>query len=693
MKKLILRGSLALIVLGAAYGAYRFFQQLPQRQQQIATTVVRQSDVVIRSYARGELRAVRSAMLIAPNLFGTVQVTRLAPLGGLAKEKDLIAEFDDSEVRSRLEEKQLELDQLDEQLKKALADQAIRNNQDLVELLRSRYSVRRADLEVKRAELKSAIDQKKDLLTLEEARRRLKQLESDIQSRLQQSEAELAVLREKKNKGLLELKREQQRLMQVKLLAPMSGLVAIRQSRPMGVFFAGMQLPDIREGDQVFPGTPVADVLDLSELEVAAKVGELDRANLHEGQDVLMQLDAVAGKRFHGKIKSMSGTASANVWSGDPAKKFDVVFSVDMKELLTGLGAKPEQIRKVLETAEQNRKKPLVVTMMSSMMGGSGGAPGGLPGEPGGQAGAVMVQMGPGATGGSEAAGMAGQEGGSAREGRGGRGGRGGTQGGAEGQGERRTMRFGGQMSEEDQKKVREALEKALGGRNMRDLSPEERQQVIAKIQETVKLPAMAKPAAAGAGQQGGGAGTAGATVTAVPGAPGEGRRAMASGAGGPGGTGGSGDASGPPRGFGMGSSPQFSDKDLENAKLPPPPEEDSQLEVLLRPGLLADVEIIVEKIPNAIHIPVQAVFEKEGKPVVYVKVANTFEPRVIKPLKRSESTMVIAEGLKAGEILALADPTARKGEEGKSRNQPAAQAPACRWAAGRGRLAGRQVE
>jgi multidrug resistance efflux pump len=670
MKKLILRGSLALIVLGAAYGAYRFFQQLPQRQQQIATTVVRQSDVVIRSYARGELRAVRSAMLIAPNLFGTVQVTRLAPLGGLAKEKDLIAEFDDSEVRSRLEEKQLELDQLDEQLKKALADQAIRNNQDLVELLRSRYSVRRADLEVKRAELKSAIDQKKDLLTLEEARRRLKQLESDIQSRLQQSEAELAVLREKKNKGLLELKREQQRLMQVKLLAPMSGLVAIRQSRPMGVFFAGMQLPDIREGDQVFPGTPVADVLDLSELEVAAKVGELDRANLHEGQDVLMQLDAVAGKRFHGKIKSMSGTASANVWSGDPAKKFDVVFSVDMKELLTGLGAKPEQIRKVLETAEQNRKKPPVVTMMSSMMGGSGGAPGGLPGEPGGQAGAVMVQMGPGATGGSEAAGMAGQEGGSAREGRGGRGGRGGTQGGAEGQGERRTMRFGGQMSEEDQKKVREALEKALGGRNMRDLSPEERQQVIAKVQETVKLPAMAKPAAAGADQQAGGAGTAGATVTAVPGAPGEGRRAMASGAGGPGGTGGSGDASGPPRGFGMGSSLQFSDKDLENAKLPPPPEEDSQLEVLLRPGLLADVEIIVEKIPNAIHIPVQAVFEKEGKPVVYVKVANTFEPRVIKPLKRSESTMVIAEGLKAGEILALADPTARKGE--KKEQKPA---------------------
>ncbi len=106
----------------------------------------------------------------------------------------------------------------------------------------------------------------------------------------------------------------------------------------------------------------------------------------------------------------------------------------------------------------------------------------------------------------------------------------------------------------------------------------------------------------------------------------------------------------------------QFSEEDREKAKLPLPPEEDSQVQVLLRPGLLADVEIIVEKIPNAIHIPVQAVFESEGKPVVYVKVGNTFEPRIITPLKRSESTMVVSSGIKPGEIVALSDPTAKKG-------------------------------
>jgi hypothetical protein len=261
---------------------------------------------------------VRQATLVAPNLFGTVQITRLAPLGAFAKEKDLIVEFDDSEVRSRLEERELELQQIEEQIKKAQAELAIRNNQDQVDLLKARYSVRLAELEVRRAELKSAIDAKKDLLTLEEARRRLKQLESDIKSRLEQAEAEIAVLRERRNRAQLEVRRERQRLMQVKLLAPDQRPGGDPAEPPMGMYFPGMQLPDYREGDQVYPGTPVADVLDLSEMELAAKVNELDRANLHEGQEALIRLDAVPDKVFHAKIKAMSGTASANVWAGDP---------------------------------------------------------------------------------------------------------------------------------------------------------------------------------------------------------------------------------------------------------------------------------------------------------------------------------------------------------------------------------------
>ena len=111
-------------------------------------------------------------------------------------------------------------------------------------------------------------------------------------------------------------------------------------------------------------------------------------------------------------------------------------------------------------------------------------------------------------------------------------------------------------------------------------------------------------------------------------------------------------------------------EQERANAKLPLPPEEDTQLDVLLRPGLLADVEIIVEKIPNAIHIPNQALFEREGKLVAYVKTGGRFEPRPVSIVKRSETMVVIRDGLVPNEIVALADPNARKsGQKGEKKN------------------------
>jgi HlyD family secretion protein len=654
MKKLAIRLLIVGLIAIAAWGGYTVMKQLPQQKAaSLPTTKVRQGDVIVRTYARGELRAVRSATLTAPNLFGTIQVTRLAALGALSKEKDLIAEFDDSELQSRLEEKQLEIDQVDEQLKKSQADLAIRNNQDQVELLRTRYSVRRAELEVKRNELISQIDAKKNLLNLEEAKRRLTQLESDIKSRREQAQAELAVLRERKNKALLELNRERLRLNQVKLLAPMSGLVAIRQTRPT-FFMPGMQLPDIREGDQLQAGMPVADILDLSELELIARVGELDRANLHEGQDVVMTMDALAERKLSGKIKSMSGTASANIFSSDPAKKFDVLFSIDMPQLLSALGANKDQIARIMAQAEANRKRAPAgpsPALLASMGGGMmmGGAPG-VGGAPS-AGGPAMMGGAPGGAGGPSAGGPP-QGMIQIRPGGGGQGG--GQAGGAPGGG------AGSTMTSEQRIKMREIMQNALNGKSMQDLTPEERTAIMAKVQDELKKAGITPPAGMGRGgnrpggeqkggeqsaQAGGGSG----------GAPVGGRR------GGPGGPG----AAMPMMGFGGGQ--RFNQADLDNAKLPPPPEEDNQLDVLLRPGLLADVEIIVEKIPNAINVPAQAIFQKDNKMVVYVKEKGKFVPREIKIKKRSENVFVIDSGVKPGEEIAMADPEAKPGDKKKN--------------------------
>jgi HlyD family secretion protein len=601
MKKLIVRLLGVAIILAGGWWVYGLVRQMPQRRQSIPVANVRRGDVVIRAFSRGELRAIRSEQIIAPNLMGTVQVTKLAPMGAFAREKNLIVEFDDSEVQSRLEEEQLGLEQIDQNIKQREAELAIRNNQDQVDLLRNQYAVRRAELQVQRNPTVSLIDQRKNLLSLEQARKTLTQFQSDVKSRQEQAEAQLALLRQNRSRSVIHLAQEQRRLTQTRILATMSGLVSIRQNSFGGERRFGSQVPDIREGDQVQPGMPVADVLDLSELDVLAKIGELDRANLTEGQEAFLELDALAGKKVHGRIKSMSGTAAANVFAGDPSKRFDVVFSVDMKELLTTVGASPEQIREVLATAERNRNRPVNRVPLSSAMmegspdmamaGGQDGMPSGTP---------VFGLQQPDAASGGQA---------------------------DTSQGERRrgSLGSGGQgQSSEERQKMREAMQKALGGRNLQDLSPEERQKLMAQFR--------------------GGNGS-----SAANGSRGGGRSGS--------------DARG--GGFsGRGGGPQLSDKELASAQLPPPPEEESQLQVLLRPGLLADIEIIVEKIPNAIYIPTQAVFERDGRPVVYVKTGERFQERAIKLAKRSESTMVISEGLKPGEVVALADPTRQQGSQ-----------------------------
>ena len=192
------------------------------------------------------------------------------------------------------------------------------------------------------------------------------------------------------------------------------------------------------------------------------------------------------------------------------------------------------------------------------------------------------------------------------------------------------------QLSEEDGKKFREAMQKALAGKSMRDLEPEERAKVMREAAKAV--PAAAKLMQA-AGGPGGGA---------------------------PGGMGG---------GMMGGGVAQFSQSDLANAKLPAAMEAESQLDVLLRPGLLADVEIILEKIPNAINIPNQAVFEKDGKQIVYVRGSKGWEERVIRPMKRSESVMVIASGVKPGDVIAMSDPFAKPGDKKKEKSGSAGPA------------------
>lgn len=87
-----------------------------------------------------------------------------------------------------------------------------------------------------------------------------------------------------------------------------------------------------------------------------------------------------------------------------------------------------------------------------------------------------------------------------------------------------------------------------------------------------------------------------------------------------------------------------------------------------LRPGMSVRIVLETGRMEKALAIPAQALFERDGKPFVYLKDNAGFTPYDVKLVRRSESQAVI-EGLKEGQLVAMASPDqkARTAEKGSA--------------------------
>ena len=76
-----------------------------------------------------------------------------------------------------------------------------------------------------------------------------------------------------------------------------------------------------------------------------------------------------------------------------------------------------------------------------------------------------------------------------------------------------------------------------------------------------------------------------------------------------------------------------------------------------LRTGMSCRAEIMIQKLPDATYIPVQAVVRVAGEPTVFVRAGDTFQPRVVQTGWDNSSMVHIASGLAAGEVVTLTPP------------------------------------
>ena len=165
--------------IGAVVAASRV--SLPVKADEIPLGEVKRGEIDLKVHATGELRASHAIMLSAPAVGGdSLQVTHLAHTGQLVKKGDLVFEFDPSEQHYKVEQNNSELMQAEQETTKARADAVVLAAEDKVLLLKDRYSVRRAELDVQKNELVSKIDADKNQLALEQARRVLAEQEKDV---------------------------------------------------------------------------------------------------------------------------------------------------------------------------------------------------------------------------------------------------------------------------------------------------------------------------------------------------------------------------------------------------------------------------------------------------------------------------------------------------------------------------------
>jgi len=102
--------------------------------------------------------------------------------------------------------------------------------------------------------------------------------------------------------------------------------------------------------------------------------------------------------------------------------------------------------------------------------------------------------------------------------------------------------------------------------------------------------------------------------------------------------------------------------------------------DVVIRPGMSCDVELVKESYDTALYVPVQCVVRVDGVPRVYVNDDGEWVPRIVRVGLDNNRMIHILEGVRIGEEVLLAppmkekksgfnEPVSTKGEGGSSKN------------------------
>jgi HlyD family secretion protein len=335
MKARFLIAAIAAMALvgGAAVFGLPDLSPAPDR---IPTTRPTHGNIEVKVHTLGELGPLRSQTLAAPSVGGTLQIVTLSPAGSMVHEGDVVLEFDRAEQQYNLQQAGSELEEAEQEIVKLEADGKVQATQDKLNLLHAQHEVRRAEINVSGNEFVGKIEAEKNNLALEEARRNLTQLDADIKTHAATNRAGRAVVEEKRSKARIAANFARKNIDNMTLRAPLTGLVVIKENQNAsgGFGFPGMSLPDYRQGDTVQPGSTIAEVVDLTEMEVKTKIPETERASVNSGVPATVQVEAIPGTSLTGSSKGVGGLAQNAFWEPQTTRQFSTTFALNRPSAL-----------------------------------------------------------------------------------------------------------------------------------------------------------------------------------------------------------------------------------------------------------------------------------------------------------------------------------------------------------------------
>jgi HlyD family secretion protein len=308
--------ALLLLATGSAFAIWqirrsRTIADLPAAQ-------AHQGEFSVLVPCRGQLIAAYSVQLSAPLDVSDLQIVWLAPAGSEIKEGMTVIRFDPSRVQQDLKEKNAALDQAQATLDQAAAQARITADQDKLDLATARYQMEKARLEASKQAIISVMEGQKSEIDLGLAEEKVKVQQATAELHKKSDEAKVASSKRLRDEARAEVSRAERRLTQMDVKSPLNGVVNYLPNRTQG----WMDSQPFKVGDHASAGLAVAEIPDLSTLQMESKVDEVDRGRIAIGDTVLVHVDAFPEKVLTAKLVSISPLTEQTFTEWPPTRNF-----------------------------------------------------------------------------------------------------------------------------------------------------------------------------------------------------------------------------------------------------------------------------------------------------------------------------------------------------------------------------------